>query len=73
MSRAFDRSCEQSELILEKQIEAARGKCIGISAIECADCGCVIPEQRRIAAPGCIRCIDCQDVFELKQKHYQGV
>ena len=36
----------------------------GESAMECEDCGATIPEGRRKAAPGCTRCIRCQERFE---------
>ncbi|MBW2607716.1 MAG: TraR/DksA C4-type zinc finger protein [Deltaproteobacteria bacterium] len=32
--------------------------------IECIDCGEDIPAARRKAAPGCERCIYCQEVYE---------
>ena len=38
----------------------------GPSADECEDCGDEIPENRKIAVPGCSRCIHCQSVFERK-------
>jgi phage/conjugal plasmid C-4 type zinc finger TraR family protein len=34
------------------------------SAIECADCGEDIPDERREAVAGCTRCVDCQTKFE---------
>lgn len=34
------------------------------SAIDCEDCGEPIPEARRRAVPGCIRCIECQERVE---------
>lgn len=34
------------------------------AATECEDCGEPIPKARLKAAPGCIRCIDCQRAFE---------
>jgi phage/conjugal plasmid C-4 type zinc finger TraR family protein len=36
----------------------------GESLEECEDCGLDIPEERRKAAKGCIRCIHCQTLFE---------
>jgi phage/conjugal plasmid C-4 type zinc finger TraR family protein len=36
----------------------------GESLEQCEDCGDDIPEQRRLAAKGCIRCIHCQTIFE---------
>jgi len=38
----------------------------GPSREDCVDCGEKIPIARRIAAQGCIRCINCQGVFELQ-------
>jgi phage/conjugal plasmid C-4 type zinc finger TraR family protein len=32
----------------------------GESLSHCADCGCEIPEARRVALPGVRRCIGCQ-------------
>jgi phage/conjugal plasmid C-4 type zinc finger TraR family protein len=36
----------------------------GESAMECEDCGEKIPEARRRAVPGCVRCVLCQAEFE---------
>ncbi|CRL65426.1 TPA: TraR/DksA family transcriptional regulator [Proteus mirabilis] len=73
MSKEMDLACEQSQLLLDKQIKAVTGRCVGVSAFECEDCGREIPEKRRIAVMGCIRCADCQTVYELKSKHYRSV
>ena len=35
------------------------------SGICCIDCKEEIPIKRRLAAPGCRRCITCQEEFEL--------
>lgn len=35
---------------------------------DCEDCGEPIPEARLKAAPGCIRCIDCQRAHERQLK-----
>jgi len=40
----------------------------GESAWECEDCGEPIPEERRRAAPGCSRCIHCQQLFERSMR-----
>ncbi len=40
----------------------------GESAEECEDCGDDIPEPRRNAAPGCTRCIGCQQRWEREQR-----
>ena len=31
----------------------------------CTDCGEPIPEARRKAVSGCLRCIDCQELHEM--------
>ncbi|OQY20093.1 MAG: hypothetical protein B6I36_02290 [Desulfobacteraceae bacterium 4572_35.1] len=36
----------------------------GDSRLECIDCEEPIPQARRIASPGCKRCIDCQTLHE---------
>ncbi|MGO2307131.1 MAG: TraR/DksA family transcriptional regulator [Providencia sp.] len=73
MSKNFDRASEYEALMREHQINAVIKRPIGVSAFECDECGNPIPESRRIASPGCIRCIDCQTVYELKDKHYRSV
>ena len=39
-----------------------------ISRHFCDDCGNVIPEARRAVIRGCSRCVDCQSIFEYKNK-----
>ena len=34
---------------------------------ECRDCGEAIPEARRKAMPGCVRCVQCETEFEGRQ------
>ena len=38
----------------------------GVSLTECEDCGGTIPEGRRKAAPGCVRCVACETELERK-------
>ncbi|MGM0936288.1 MAG: TraR/DksA family transcriptional regulator [Pseudomonadota bacterium] len=73
MSKNFDRASEYEQQMREHQINAVVKRPVGVSAFTCEECGCPIPEQRRIASIGCVRCIDCQTIFELKDKHYRGV
>jgi len=35
----------------------------------CEECGVDIPEKRRLAIKGVKYCIDCQTIFEKKNKH----
>lgn len=37
-----------------------------ISASHCEECGDVIPAARRLAVPGCDRCVSCQTRQEVK-------
>lgn len=37
-----------------------------ISAEHCEDCGVAIPAARRVAVPGCQRCVDCQGIREAR-------
>ena len=34
---------------------------------ECTDCGLEIPEKRRQFAKGITRCVDCQEIVEIKR------
>ncbi|MCL0002453.1 TraR/DksA family transcriptional regulator [Providencia rettgeri] len=73
MSKEIDRASEHEMLIREQQIKTITNRLVSVSAFECEDCGKPIPEERRIASQGCIRCIDCQTIFELKSKHYRSL
>ena len=73
MSDEIDRANDYAALMLESQIAAARINTIQVSAFTCECCGKAIPEARRRAVMGCVMCIDCQSVNELKNKHYRSV
>lgn len=48
-------------MALKRQLAATpRGE----AASECEDCEAPIPVKRREAAPGCTRCLDCQERHE---------
>ncbi len=38
------------------------------SRFTCLDCEEEIPPERRTAAVGCVRCLDCQTVIEKRRK-----
>ncbi|KQC03137.1 MAG: hypothetical protein APR55_07065 [Methanolinea sp. SDB] len=63
-----DCAAELSEIYLANALAKQRAKTQagGISRSECIDCGEEIPEDRRLAAPGCERCVRCQAIFERK-------
>ncbi|WP_211249603.1 TraR/DksA C4-type zinc finger protein [Microvirgula aerodenitrificans] len=48
----------------EVALTAHRERAARPSLSHCADCGDAIPEPRRLAAPGCTRCITCQSSHE---------
>ena len=39
---------------------------VGQSATHCEDCGEGIPEARRVAVMGCVRCTECADLEERR-------
>lgn len=59
-----DISAQTAANYLKADIARARERKTGPSAFVCTDCGYVIAEERRKAAPGCTRCIICQKDWE---------
>ena len=61
-----DQAQASTERLLNAGIAACRGTASQGTIIsnECIDCEEIIPEARRTAAPGCLRCIECQAEFE---------
>lgn len=66
MADEADRAAEAEDLFLRAALfNALRGRAaFAESAAECEDCGEAIPQARRQAVPGCIRCVRCQNDFE---------
>ncbi|MBB4867353.1 phage/conjugal plasmid C-4 type zinc finger TraR family protein [Pseudomonas nitritireducens] len=54
---------------IEEMLHSRRASRAISSAEFCEDCGDDIPPARRLAAPGCTRCIDCQALDELERRH----
>ncbi len=73
MFDVIDRASQYADEMLERQISAHVNRPVGVSAFECQDCGQPISEKRRMIIAGVTRCAPCQDVFELKLKHYRSV
>ncbi|CDL86699.1 TraR/DksA family transcriptional regulator [Xenorhabdus cabanillasii] len=73
MSDHLDRACEYAADMLERQIAAHINRPVGVSAFYCEECEQPIPEQRRKVIAGVTRCAPCQEMFELKKKHYRSV
>ncbi len=62
----IDQAQVSTERLLNASIAACRRKTSQGETLsdECIDCEEIIPEARRTAAPGCLRCIECQGEFE---------
>ncbi|WP_434132274.1 TraR/DksA family transcriptional regulator [Enterobacter cloacae] len=56
----------------ERHINSARRRPASPSRLLCEACDAPIPEARRIAVPGVAMCVTCQEMTELKNKHYRG-
>ncbi len=65
MSDLVDQAAEAEEIFRQEALagRAARAP-HGAAAAQCIDCGERIPERRRRAAPGAVRCLDCQQWAE---------
>ena len=61
-----DDASQMSEVYLASALAArsAMSTIATVSLTECEDCGDEIPHKRRIAVPGCTRCLECQQEFE---------
>lgn len=61
-----------NDLVLDRieNLLHSRRSAVAVSSAEyCEDCGDDIPPARRLAAPGCTRCTDCQAMDELERRH----
>lgn len=63
---AADRAQEQMERD-EALRRRADDRLPAVSAYHCIDCSDPIIEARRVAAPGCVRCVDCELTFEMRR------
>ena len=72
MADSVDLAQQREHEERERLILNARSRSAAVSLFLCASCGESIPEARRIAVPGVELCVTCQEVTELKGKHYVG-
>ncbi|APE54395.1 TPA: TraR/DksA family transcriptional regulator [Escherichia coli] len=72
MADAMDFAQQREQEDRERHISNARNKKTGISRLHCIDCDLPIPSARRRAIPGVQCCVTCQEIAELKGKHYIG-
>lgn len=70
MTDFYDRASaleeQQRQWAIDRQRTHSAGSDIG--AVDCTDCGDAIDPARRIAVPGCCRCIDCQTAADSRYK-----
>lgn len=72
MADAMDHVQQRVEEELQRHIQTARNKTSGVSRVLCIDCDAPIPPVRRRAIQGVQCCVTCQEIAELKGKHYNG-
>ena len=73
MADAMDLAQLREQEDRERHISNARSRIAAPSRFLCEECDAPTPEARRIAIPGEAFCVTCQEVTELKSKHYRGV
>ncbi|MEX6087135.1 TraR/DksA family transcriptional regulator [Raoultella planticola] len=73
MADAMDLVQQREQAERERLISKARSRIAAPSRFICEECDAPIPEARRIAIPGVAFCVTCQQIAELKHKHYRGV
>lgn len=72
MADSMDLVQQRVEEELQRHITHARTKHQQASRVLCVDCDVPIPLERRRAIPGVQCCVTCQEIAELKGKHYSG-
>ncbi|PPX83811.1 hypothetical protein C3D70_13005 [Cronobacter sakazakii] len=71
MADVIDGVQEREQAERERHINNARSRVAAPSRFTCEECDAPIPEARRIAVSGVQCCVTCQEIAELKVKHYQ--
>lgn len=66
MADEIDRAQARDEYFRELALSGHRRSpgSVHESPLNCVDCETEIPEARRLAVPGCLRCISCQSLHE---------
>lgn len=72
MADIMDGVQEREQVERERHIHNARSRRAAVSAFTCEECDAPIPEARRIAISGVTYCVTCQEIAELKSKHYKA-
>ncbi|HEG1872870.1 TPA: TraR/DksA family transcriptional regulator [Citrobacter freundii] len=72
MADAMDLAQQREQEERESHINIARSRIAAPSRFLCEECDAPIPPERRRAIPGVQCCVTCQEIAELKGKHYNG-
>lgn len=72
MADTMDLAQQREQEDRERHISNARSRIAAPSRFICEECEAPIPEARRIAISGVALCVTCQQIAELKSKHYMG-
>ncbi|PSN08549.1 TraR/DksA family transcriptional regulator [Siccibacter turicensis] len=72
MADVIDGVQEREQAERERHINNARSRVAAPSRFTCEDCDAPIPEARRRAIAGVQCCVACQEIAELKCRHYNG-
>ncbi|HDD0116496.1 TraR/DksA family transcriptional regulator [Klebsiella pneumoniae] len=72
MADAIDLAQQREQEDRQRHLNNARSRITTASRFLCEECDAPIPEARRVAIPGVIFCVACQQIAELKRKHYNG-
>jgi phage/conjugal plasmid C-4 type zinc finger TraR family protein len=73
MADAMDHIQQREQEERERHINNARSRVFTPSRFTCEECDSPIPEARRRAIDGVSLCVTCQQITELKSRHYRGV
>lgn len=69
MADLIDRAADAADLLLDVALASRPALPVGVSPLVCDDCGEPIPEDRRLALPGCRMCVSCQQDAEERAHH----
>ena len=65
---------DQIDASVEDEVKRARSQLTIVeSAVNCDECECPSPEERRKAIPGVRLCIACQSAHEKQEVHSGGI
>ena len=63
LDRASALEIKHTQMALSSHLKANQSKLV-VSAVNCVECGDLIPEARRLVVQGCQHCIYCQSLAE---------